>query len=126
MMPPRRLFGKDLAGIMGQALGKHLLPATLHKVARGSPMPGMLAYGSQPTETDHACRGLPVDLEERWVDGDLVKRTDRAVMLLVATIAGGVVPVAGDLITIDGAKVSVVAVVDEDPAAATRTVAVRG
>jgi orotate phosphoribosyltransferase-like protein len=127
------LFGVDIAAIVADALGPGLQAATLTKVTNGVRTPGNLAGGTNPTTTIFACRGVEVDLEQRFVgvvggSGDTVRRTDAAVMLIGDTIDGGAtVPEAGDRVALaGGAARAVVAVLESDPARATYTLAVRG
>lgn len=121
-----RLFGVDMAGLIAQEMGQQLLPATLIKVFPGTRTAGNLAGGTNPVTRSYRARGFTSELEERFIDGDTVKRGDRAVTLLGASIPGRVVPEAGDRLTIEGKTWAVVAIVDRDAAAATYTLAVRG
>lgn len=121
------LFDVDIAAIVADAIGPGLPEVTLIKVTNAARTAGNLAGGTNPTTTSYACRGLTIDLEERFIDGDTVRRGDRAVMLIGDTINGGAtVPAAGDRITVEGVTWAVVAIVDSDPARATWTVALRG
>lgn len=123
-----RLFGLDIAGIVNQSIAAAggVLAATLIKVFPGTRTPGSLALGTNATTASYAARGFFTTLEQQFIDGDLVKRTDRAVVLLGASIPGRVVPVAGDRVRMEGRAWQVIAVLDRDPAAATYTLAVRG
>lgn len=122
-----KLFGVDIAKIVAQKIGPGLLDCTLIRVAPGTREAGNLAGGTQPTTTSYACKGFEATLEQRHIDGDLVKRTDVMVVLLGDTIeAGTVVPRAGDRVTSNGVTRSVIAVVDRDAAAASWSLAVRG
>ena len=120
-----KLFGIDIAGLVGKQLGKSLLPLTLTKVTAGTPTAGSLTGGSNPTTADSAARGILDDYRAVQIDGELIQRGDRKVLILGATITPAVVPEPGDRVTIEGATFNVVRV-ERDPAAATYTCQVRG
>lgn len=123
----QKLFGVDLSGIVAKSIGKGLPSVTLVKVTTGTREPGNQAGGTQPTTVSYLCKGLEVELEQRFIDGDMVKITDVAVLLLGDTIdSGNVVPQAGDRVISDGKTRSVVRLLERDPAKATYLLAVRG
>lgn len=119
------LFGVDIAGVIAQAMGPGLLAATLIKVFPGTRTSGNLAGGTNASTLSYPARGFTESYRASQIDGDLVRRGDRKVVLLGATIPGRVVPEAGDRLTIEGRTFSVVRV-ERDPAAATYTLQVRG
>lgn len=120
------LFGVDIAGAIGDALGPELLSATLHKTSAGSRTPGSLTGGNNPTETGYAAKGVVDDYSDREVDGTNIRVGDRRVLLLASTIASAQVPDQGDAITIEGTRYEVVGPVKRDPAAAMYLCQVRG
>ncbi len=112
------LFGVDIAGIIDGAMSSGLLPATLHSIAIGTRTAGDPTAGTNPTTTDHACRGIQDDYNENEIDGDLVRVGDRKILLIGNSIAELVVPKPNDEVTIEGRRYTVVRV-KRDPAAAT-------
>lgn len=120
------LFGIDIAGIVNAELGPGLLPATLQVVTPGSRDPLNVTSGTNPTVVEYSCRGVLEDYDDRQIDGELILRGDRKVLLLGKSIGGGAVePKPGDQVTIEGRTFSVIGVT-RDPAAATYTLQVRG
>lgn len=118
------VFGADIAGQIGDALGPLLLPATLIKVTQGDRTSGSPTAGQKTSESSKSCRGFTDSYSDGQVDGTLVERGDRKVILLGASIQGGAVPEPGDKVRIEGATLNIVNV-DRDPAAATYTCQVR-
>ena len=123
-----RILGVDMAAEIARELGPLLLDCTLVRVIGTTREPGNLAGGTQPTTVSYACKGFEATLEQRHIDGTLVKLTDVLVVLLGDTIdAGNVVPRAGDRVSVgSGAARAIVRIVDRDAAAATFSAAVRG
>lgn len=119
------LFGIDIAGIIGNELGPSLLPATLIKVTASTRTPGSLTSGMNPTSLNYSVRGILSDYEDHQINGTLIVKGDKQVLLLGATIAGGQIPVAGDRVIIEGNTYNIIKV-SRDPAAATYTCQVRG
>ncbi len=119
-----RLFGQDIAGQIAQALGGHLLPATLTKVIPGARTPSNLPGGTGATTADYTARGIIEDYTDAQIDGTLIAAGDRKVLLLGASIAGAAVPMPGDRVTIEGATYNVRRV-ERDPAGATYSLTVR-
>ena len=113
-----KLFGVDFPKVMNQALGKHLLPATLISKTPGSRTGSALTAGTNPDETQASARGIVEDYSAGQVNGTLIQKDDRKVLLLGGSISGGVVPKPGDQVTIQGLTYNVVDV-DSDPANAT-------
>lgn len=119
-----KLFGKDIAGKMAGALGKHLLVATLISKTPGTRTAGALSAGTTPDSTQASARGIIDDYDSAQIDGTLIQKDDRRVLLLGGTISGGVVPKPGDQVTIENSTYNVIRVA-RDPAAATYTLQVR-
>lgn len=121
------LFGVDISGEVARELGPGLPQCTLIRTISTSREPGNLAGGLQPTTIEYTCRGVETDLEQKHIDGSLVKQTDVAILLLGDTIDGGnVQPQIGDRVTSDGRTRAILRILERDPAKATFLVAVRG
>lgn len=114
------LFGKDIAGIIGNKLGKHLLDGTLTHTTPGIRTPGSLTAGTNPTTATSTFKGIISDYKEREIDGTLVQQGDRKVLILAATLTPAVVPEVGDRVSLEGDTFEVKRV-SRDPAAATFT-----
>lgn len=115
-----RLFGRDMAGIMGRALGKHLLPATLTKNTPGTVDPDATIDGTNPTERNLPCKGFIESFQDNQIDGTIILRSDRKVTILGATVSGRIAPEPNDDLTIEGTTYKIVPDgVSRDPAAAT-------
>jgi len=110
------LFGVDISGKIAAALGPRLRPATLIKRTPGS-RGAVASSGMNPATASFAARGVVIDYDESRVDGTLIKRTDRKVLLLGDTIASRAEPEPDDEITIEG-KTYVVIRATSDPAKA--------
>lgn len=106
-------------------MGSGLLSATLTKVTIGARTPGSYTSGPSVSTTNHTCRGVISDYDERQIDGSLVQRGDRRVLLLGGSLPSSVVPAPNDEVTIEGTKYSIVNV-RRDPAGASYTLQVRG
>ena len=106
-------------------MGPGLLPATLVRSTPGTRTAAATGSGTNPTTTSHSARGVVGDYTDYQMDGTLVQRGDRWVLLLASTITGLAVPQPGDKVTIQGATYLVVRV-KSDPANATYTAQVRG
>lgn len=120
-----KLFGKDIAGALASKLGPLLLPMTLTRLTSGARDPDDPSAGTNPSETDHACRGIVEDYTDSQYDGTIVKRGDRKALILGDTIQGGAVPQPSDRVTAEGRVYDVIGV-KRDPDAATYTCQVRG
>jgi hypothetical protein len=120
-----RLFGVDIAAEINRGLGPGLLDATLTVVTGAARTAGSLTGGTNPTTTSHTAKGFLDDYKDFQIDGTIVQRGDRMVVLLGASIDPAAVPTAGDRVTIEGESFNIVNV-ERDPAAATYTMQVRG
>lgn len=120
-------LGIDIAGIVNDEIGPSMLAATLTVVTPGTRTVGDLAAGTNPTETTYACRGFVQKVETVRDAGGLVETTIRTVCLLGRSISsGGVVPKAGDKVTIESVEGRIVGVPDRDPAKAVYVCRVSG
>lgn len=125
------LFGLDIAGLVADSIASAggVLDVTLTKVSRGTRTPGNLAAGTNPTTADHPCKGFFDDrqlLKLRGVKDEggssLVRRGDRALVILGATLPAGVQPEPSDVATVQDDQTETVTVdriIERDPAAAT-------
>ena len=115
-----KLFGVDIAKEINKGLGPGLPDATLTIVTPGTRTGGALTDGTNPTTTTHAAKGFMDDYEDFQIDGTIIQRGDRMVVLLGDSIADGVIPAPGDRVTIEGEEFNIVNV-KRDPAGATYT-----
>lgn len=93
-----KLIAKNLVRYGGKTIG--IKSCTLIKVAQGVRTVGAISAGTNPTETSHKAKGFIAEYSDWQIDGTLVKRSDRKIVLLGATIAAKQVPKPGDKITI--------------------------
>ena len=125
------LFGLDIAGIVSDAIAGagNLRPATLVKVTPGTRTVGSLSTGTNPTQASYTTQGVFEPTTKGDWNGsswDMTRREVGTVTLLGKPLtAAGVVPEAGDLVTIEGATYSISAV-SRDPSAASYTCTVTG
>lgn len=113
------LFGINIAGILNQAMGAGVLPATLRRVIEQSRGVDPTA-GRSPVTIDYVCRGFVQDYAENEIDESLVKQGDRRVVLLGASLPANVYPDSNDVVLIENDVYHVIAV-SRDPAGATYT-----
>jgi hypothetical protein len=116
---------KDVAkGLKAAGLTR---PCVLFKTTEGAYAVGAASGDTAKTVKPYRARGLVSAYSDNEIDGTLILRSDRKILLLGATITGGVVPVPGDRIQIkdhDGATKTFTIPKDgvgSDPAAATFT-----
>lgn len=121
------LFGIDVAKIVGDSFKGQLLSATLKQYTVGTPTPGQLTGGTNPTETVYTgIDGFVDEYNESQIDGSSVKQGDRKVVLIGESLPAGVIPSEGDRIDIESFTDLLVVAVKRDPAAATYSCQVRG
>ena len=113
------LFGVDISGIIAQEIGPGVLPATLIVFTPGIRSAIDSTGGTLPTEASVEGRGFIDDYSENEVDGTLVQRGDKKIILIGDTFTGFPVPKPNDKITIEGITFKIVGPVKRDPAAAT-------
>lgn len=118
------LFGVDIAGVIAQAMGNGLLPATLIKTTAGERSSGEVTAGTNPSTSSTSCRGFIEDYKDYQLTSSLIKTGDKKITLLGGTLAG-VVPKPGDKITIESSTYNIIKVM-RDPAAATYECQSRG
>jgi len=90
--------------------------ATLTKVTPGTRTAGSENAGTNPTSVAHPCEGIVETFDTGLVDGTIVRREDRKISLLIATLPDGVEPKPNDKITIQGATYVVLDSVGRDAA----------
>jgi hypothetical protein len=114
------LFGVDIAGIIASEIGPGVLPAILIKVTPGIRGADSTA-GINPSEQSFTGRGVIEEYMDDQIDGTLIKKGDRKVILITNTFAGLPVPEPTDKIIIESMNLIIVNPVKRDPAAATYT-----
>jgi hypothetical protein len=114
------LFGVDIAGIIASEIGPGVLPATLIKVTPGIRGTDSTA-GINPSEQIFTGRGVIEEYMDDQIDGTLIKKGDRKVILITNTFAGLPIPEPTDKIIIESMNLIIVNPVKRDPAAATYT-----
>lgn len=125
------LFGVNIASVVAAAVNAAggLLPATFIKSTPGTRTPGSITGGTNPTMTSYPCQGICSSFDNNEVGaqlpgGEMVKNSDRKVVLIAQTIP--VEPAPGDRVTIESRTYAVVGLFARDPAIATYTVVARG
>lgn len=120
------LFGANISGVLAQALGPGLLPATLIKVTEGSVDPNNITGPKiGGGEVSYSCRGFIEDYNDSLIDGTRIEQGDKKVMLLGDTIASGKIPEQSDRVVIEGIDRVIIGPVKRDPDAATYILQVR-
>ena len=120
-----KLFGIDIRGIVGQAIGSGLLPGKLHSASVSARAAGSMA-GNTITYADHDFRGIVSSYNRvkypssNFIDGD------GNLLLIDATVKPYVEVKAGDRITIDGTTYEIIDILSRDPASAAWTLHIRG
>lgn len=74
--------------------------ATLTKVTPGTRTPGAISGGTNATTADYKAAAIVSQYDDDDVDGTLILRSDRRIVLLAVTIGGKQVPEPGDRITL--------------------------
>ncbi len=119
------LFGVDLPKILNGALGSNSLDATLVVVTPGTRTPGDPTSGTNPTTANKTAKGYVQDYDDFQVDGEMVQRGDRKIVLFADAIESSAVPKTSDRITIESSTYDIVNV-KRGPAAATYVCQARG
>jgi hypothetical protein len=116
-----KLFGVDISGLIAKHVGSGVLTATLHSRVAGTPTAASLTAGTNPTFTDHSCKGFIDQQKREKIGGTEVEAGDVVVVLLGDTInSGNTAPTTKDNVTIESAKYKIRAI-DRDPAKAAYT-----
>lgn len=129
------IFGADIAGAIFDALGGDVFDATLTRrntASLGDRDPASLTAGlttfddPEDAETAWAAKGFIDHYRDGQIDGTLIQRGDRKIILLGKSLPDSVDPEPGDAITIEGIAWRIVeAGVMRDPSGATFTCQVR-
>lgn len=121
------LFGLDIAGIIADSIESAggVLSGKLFKVTSTDRTTGALTGGTNPINKGHAFKGFYDDRQLRTLPESLVQQDSRMIVLLGATIEGGVVPTPGDSILLEGDETTIDRIIERDPAAATYSCLVR-
>lgn len=119
-----KLAGIDVSGIIAKEIGDKVLTspehaATLKHFTIGT-RTGNLTGGTNPTDTDHTCKGFIDSKTLKSFKGTLVEAGHVFIVLIGDSISPAVVPVVNDQVTIES-KTYWIKVLDRDPAAATYT-----
>lgn len=118
------LYGVDVSGIVAKEIGDKMLTAPEHDAVLKhftiGTRTGNLTGGTNPTDTDHTCKGFIDSQERKSFKGTLVTDGDVFIELIGDSINPAVVPVIKDKITIEGATYRIKKL-GRDPAAATYT-----
>lgn len=119
-----KLFGLDIAKIVNDSIAGAggVLDATLTSITPQTPSSGNAIIPSIPTQ--HACKGFIDDYKDSEIDGTIVRKGDRKVTLLGASITPSVAPKTNDQVSIEGDTYDVQEVT-RDPAGATYELQVR-
>lgn len=106
----------NIPGLVGTLLGGQAAFVTLTKITPGNRSPTNLAGGTIPSSRNYAARGYVSDYASGQVDGTMIQRGDRCVVIYASTLS--VVPEPGDRVTVDGVGYALIRVEDRDPAGA--------
>lgn len=120
-----KLFNVDIAGEINKGMGHLLLSLVLTKSSAGSRVSGQLIAGTQPTTVDYSGRGFTSSYKDREINNTSIITGDRKIGILGASLPSGIIPAAGDKVTIEGSIYNIVNV-KRDPAAALYTCQGRG
>lgn len=115
----------NIPGIVGSLLGSRADVVTLTKITPGNRNPANLTGGTNASTTNTVARGYVSDYTTSQVDGTLIAKGDRCVVIYTSTLRG-VAPAPGDRITADNSSYVIVRVEDRDPAGARYVCQVRG
>lgn len=114
------LFGLDLAGIIASAFkgAGGLVEGTLTRVEQGSRTAGSLTGGKSEGTTSHVFQGF---LEQREIrrEGQVAADVVQAVTILGGSVDPPAVPEVNDRATLEGITVTLIRLLERDPAAAT-------
>lgn len=125
---PRKLFGLDIGSIVNRAVSAAggVTPLTLRRVTVGARSASNPTGGLPERVTTSSGQGILESFSDTQVDGTLIERGDRSVLILAASLNPNIVPTPGDEIVIDGFTGRIVPNgVRQDPAAATYTCQIR-
>jgi hypothetical protein len=124
----RNLFGLDISSIVNRAITSAggVTPLSLRRVTPGARSATNPTGGLPERISTASGQGVLESFSDSQVDGTLVERGDRRVLILAASLNPAIVPTPGDEITVDGFTGRIVPDgVQQDPAAATFTCQIR-
>lgn len=120
------LFGVDISGIIAQTMGNGNVPrGTLIRAIPGTRDPADSTGGTRPTERRHPFDGFYEKLSFRFQGDSRVLASDSQVTIIGDSLPSGIVPLPGDQIELTGRTMSVIVMLEGDPAQATYLCAVR-
>lgn len=115
-----KFLGVDIAGLVNKHLSPIVKAATLVKKTSGTRDSADLAGGTKPSSAPFTARGFVANYRDGQIDGTLITKSDRKIVLIADSIASAQVPKPGDRITIEGATFVIKDDgVSRDPASAT-------
>ncbi len=112
------IFRADIAGEIYKGFKGQVFDVVLTKVVPGVRTPGSLTAGTNPVETGYTGEGFVDDYKEYQIDGTIIQRGDRKVVIFGASLPSGVIPEVNDKNTAEG-LVRTIVNVERDPAGAT-------
>jgi hypothetical protein len=119
-----KLAGIDVSGIIKKEIGDKMLTDDEHDAILIHFTPGTrtgnLTGGTNPTSTNHTCKGFIDTKNVKSFKGTLVEDGHVFIVLIGDSISPAQVPAVEDQITIES-KTYWIKVLDRDPAAATYT-----
>lgn len=111
------IFKADIAGKIFEGLGHLVFDVTLIVVTPGT-RGVSLTGGVQPTTESFVAKGFVSDYKEEQIDGSIIQRGDRMVVILGASLPANVVPKPNDKLIAEE-KTGLIINVKRDPAGAT-------
>jgi hypothetical protein len=100
--------GGLLDGFIANLVGSSLIGAgmsksgVLIKITPGTRTPGAVSAGTNPTSKSYKVQAIPASVTTLRLSGSLIVGVDRVIKIFGSTLLPGVVPAAGDKITLDG------------------------
>ncbi len=110
-------FGIDISGLINTHIGPGVNDATLTKPAAGTRTGGQLTGGTNPTETDYACKAFADPIDRNRIPTTLVEEADTLINIIGDSVASSQVPEVGDKVTILGKEYEILSL-EVDPALA--------
>lgn len=99
-MEGNELFGVDIAGVIGDAIGPAVLDVTITRAIRGARQAGNLTGGQPATPAAFECRGFWDDFTGTPPPGVMVELGDRKLVLIGDTVPDGGLPLLNDACTV--------------------------
>lgn len=112
------IFNADIANIINNALGPLVFDQTLIKIT--SIRDPSDSTARIRNETQYPCKGFVDDFKDAFINGTIVKMTDRKIVILGASLPSGIEPEPQDEIFAENTTFTIVTDgVVRDPAGAT-------